>query len=176
MGLARELAHFVTWFYFYNDTNQASTINAKFSFMVFCFPVHSTCYNSVSIYVMLSKMMWLRDVGLRIIDPVSSERDLETPDSPVFHNPLLSPCWIGLLSLSPSCFFGTVLCEGEISLHGLQKNSFPNNFLLKLVGSLSWLIAFFSLEIFFNSNSALFHILFSILLLEQLCSISNHLC
>lgn len=36
-GSAGELAHFVTRFCFYNDTNHASMINAKFSFMVLLF-------------------------------------------------------------------------------------------------------------------------------------------
>lgn len=76
-------------------------------------------------------------------------RDFKPPDSPIFHSPLLSP-------VEQACTFffqqpfGTVFCEGKISLHVLQKYSYPNNFLLKLVGSLSWLLTSFSLGFFFS--------------------------
>lgn len=106
-------------------------------------------------------------------------RDLKMPDSPIFHTPLFSP-------VEQACTFffqqpfGTVFFEGKISLHVLQKYSYPNNFLLKLVGSLRWLLTYFSLGFFFfffyNSSSVPLHSLFSILTLEVAHSASSLIC
>lgn len=75
-------------------------------------------------------------------------RDLKTPDSPIFHTPLLPPVEQARTFFFQQSF-GTVFYEGKISLHVLQKYSYPNNFLLKLVGSLRWLLTSFSLGFFF---------------------------
>lgn len=102
-------------------------------------------------------------------------RDSKTCDSPIFPNPLLllvqQAC-----TFFPSSLFGTVLCEGKISLHVLQKNYFPNNFLLKSVGSLGWLIAFFSLGFFSIQTLHSFTFFFPSYFLEQFHSVSNLIC
>lgn len=121
--------------------------------------------------------MWPRHISLKNhwFCFTVTVRDFKPPDSPIFHSPLLSP-------VEQACTFffqqpfGTVFCEGKISLHVLQKYSYPNNFLLKLVGSLSWLLTSFSLGFFFQFKLCTLHSLFSILILEWLHSVSNLIC